>query len=231
MPSDGEYQLEVFRSTADVSQHSRASIIALLNEITSANWQQDLPWWSASTVPFRGDHGIVFVHHRDGVVAFSCWRRLTVNNLPSICRSGIQVRPEHQGRGLFGLILRGIMDSEWASMPRADRVYYSWRTRNPINWLAHARACKTVAPSLHEPGEEASLRNIAVEIAKELHPDHTLELPDMIIRNSYPNSRYRKQPIHNTNSAIMETFRRLVPKPEDAIFSVGIMERKAEDSQ
>jgi GNAT superfamily N-acetyltransferase len=221
----GSYQLDVFRSAIDLPEHCRAGIIDLLNEIISTNWRLDSPWWSASDTPFQDGYGIGLVRLAGQIVGFSIWRRLSIDGRPAICRSGIELRPEHQRKGLFGLLLKGILDAELAAVPAGAEIYYTWRTRNPVAWSAHARTCKRLLPSLSDGKGDDSLKDAAIQIARILYPDRELEFPNLIVRNSYPNITYYTQPTYESDSALTETFRRIVPDTRDAIFTVGIVAR------
>lgn len=223
----GPYQLDVFRSAVDIPEHCRAGIIDLLNQIISTNWKLDSPWWSASETPFQDGWGIGLVRLGEQIAGFSIWRRLTVNGQPAICRSGIELRPEHQRKGLFGLLLKGILEAELAAVPEGSEIYYTWRTRNPVAWSAHAKTCERLLPSLSDGQGDHTLKDIAIQIAQVLYPGRELEYPDMIIRNSYPNITYYSQPSYESDAALTETFRRLVPDTRDAIFTVGTVTRSS----
>jgi hypothetical protein len=223
----GPYQLQVYRSASDIPQHCWGGIIDLLNEIIATNWRSDTPWWSPSDTPFREGYGIAFVRHDVQIVGFTIWRRLVVNDRPTVCRSGIELRPEHQGKGLFGLLLKGVLDAELSSVSEGEEIFYSWRTRNPVAWNAHAKVCTRLLPSLVDGNDDGSLQDVAFQIAKILYPDRALELPNLIIRNSYPNITYHRQPSYETNGALTEKFRRLVPDTADAIFTVGTIRQPA----
>ncbi|MGO4714377.1 hypothetical protein [Bradyrhizobium sp. 2TAF24] len=221
----GSYQLDVFRSAVDIPGHCRSGIIDLLNEIISTNWRLDSPWWSASETPFKDGYGIGLVRLDNDIAGFSIWRRLTINNQPAICRSGIELRPEHQRKGLFGLLLKGILDAELSAVPAGSEIYYTWRTRNPVAWSAHARVCKRLLPSLSEGIGDDTLKDAAIQIARTLYPDRELEFPDMIIRNSYPNITYHSQPAYESDGELTATFRRVIPDTRDAIFTIGTIAR------
>ncbi len=221
----GPYQLDVFRSAIEIPEHCRAGIIDLLNDIISTNWRLDSPWWSESDTPFKDGYGIGLVRLADQVAGFSIWRRLSINGRPAICRSGIELRPEHQRKGLFGLLLKGILDAELSAVPEGSEIYYTWRTRNPVAWSAHARACKRLLPSLADGKGDESLKDVAIQIARVLYPDRDLEFPNLIIRNSYPSITYYSQPSYESDSALTETFRRVVPDVGDGIFTVGTVTR------
>ncbi|WP_441280697.1 hypothetical protein [Tardiphaga sp. 862_B3_N1_1] len=221
----GSYQLDIFRSAIDVPEHCRAGIIDLLNEIISTNWRLDSPWWSASDTPFQDGYGIGLVRLADQIVGFTIWRRLSIDGRPVICRSGIELRPEHQRKGLFGLLLRGVLDTELSAVPAGSEIYYTWRTRNPVAWSANARACRRLLPSLSDGRSDSSLKDIAVQIAGILYPSREVEFPNLIIRNSYPNITYYNQPAYESDRALTETFRRIVPDTRDAIFTVGTVAR------
>lgn len=69
------------------------------------------------------------------------------------------------------------------------------------------------------------MKDVALQIANILYPGQELELPNLIIRNSYPNITYYSQPTYESDSALTEAFRRLVPDTRDAIFTVGTVVR------
>ncbi|MEH2556672.1 hypothetical protein V1286_004201 [Bradyrhizobium algeriense] len=118
-----------------------------------------------------------------------------------------------------------MLDAELSSVPEGDEVYYSWRTRNPVAWSAHAKVCTRLLPSLVDGNDDGSLQDVALQIANTLYPDRALELPNMVIRNSYPNITYHRQPSYQTDGALTEKFRRLVPDTADAIFTVGAIRK------
>ena len=56
---------------------------------------------TAASSPYDSRYSLVLVYDHTGLVAFSVYRVMTVGQRLAVYRSGTEVLPAHQGRGLF----------------------------------------------------------------------------------------------------------------------------------
>jgi hypothetical protein len=126
---------------------------------------------------------------------------------------------------MFWLFLDAVLSCEWSTIQRAGSAYYCWRTRNPIVWHAHAKICRAVTPSLLDGRRDPVGEQACVRLAMQLYPGHTIEAPDMIMRNAYPNITHHRQPKAARESALNTVFASKIPNTVDSIFTVGVIDR------
>ena len=84
----------------------------------------------------------------------------------AIYRSGTEVLPAHQGRGLYGFFTSEVLKNAGAADQGDGNVLYGWRTRNPIVWAANAKICEKVTPSLLGDGQDLLCRRPASKCAR-----------------------------------------------------------------
>jgi hypothetical protein len=146
---------------------------------------------------------------------------LDVAGCRAVYRSGTEVLPAHQGRGLYGFFTSEVLKRSGAAEQGEANVLYGWRTRNPIVWAANAKICDKVTPSLLNEAQDASLQAACVEMCASLYPGKELELPAMIMRGAYGHIKHHRQAYHGTASLVDAAMSRLIPDSADALFSVG----------
>jgi hypothetical protein len=216
-----EYATYSFPDASLVSQSERQPLMDAMNNIIAVNWQATEPHWTAAASPFDSKFSLILVYASSGLVAFSVYRTLLIAGQPAIYRSGTEVLPAHQGRGLYGFFTTEILQSAGACESDAG-ILYGWRTRNPIVWAANARICEKVAPSLLGDGQDPTLQAACVEMCSLLYPGRRLEIPGMIMRGAYGHIKHRRQVYHGAASLVDAAMQRLIPDSADALFSVGI---------
>jgi hypothetical protein len=140
---------------------------------------------------------------------------------PAIYRSGTEVLPAHQGRGLYGFFTTEVLRSSGAADTPESGILYGWRTRNPIVWAANAKICEKVTPSLLGDTQHPALRAACVEMCSLLYPGKHLEVPGMVMRGVYGHIKHHRQAYHGTASLVDAAMSRLIPDSADALFSVG----------
>jgi hypothetical protein len=215
-----EYATYSFPDASLVSQRERQPLMAAMNNIIATNWQATEPHWTAACSPFDSQLSLILVYASSGLVAFSVYRTLRIAGQPAIYRSGTEVLPAHQGRGLYGFFTTEILKSSGA--PENAGILYGWRTRNPIVWAANARICEKVTPSLLDDSEDAGLQAACVEMCSVLYPGKSLEFPGMIMRGAYSHIKHHRQAYYGAASVVDAAMLRLIPDSADALFSVGI---------
>jgi hypothetical protein len=227
---DGSYQIPspwadyTTYSLPDASQISephRQPVMDAMNGVIAINWNAAEPHWTAAASPFERKYSLILVYDHDGLVAFSVYRMLDVGGCRAIYRSGTEVLPDHQGRGLYGFFTSEVLKRSGAAERGEASVLYGWRTRNPIVWAANAKICNKVAPSLLSGAQDASLQTACVEMCASLYPGKALELPAMIMRGAYCHIKHHRQAYHGTASLVDAAMLRLIPDSADALFSVG----------
>ena len=215
-----EYATYSFPDASLVSQGERQPLMDAMNNIIAINWQATEPHWTADSSPFDSKFSLILVYARSGLVAFSVYRTLRVAGRAAIYRSGTEVLPAHQGRGLYGFFTTEVLKSAGDNSDAG--ILYGWRTRNPIVWAANARICEGVTPSLLGDTQDAALQAAGVEMCSLLYPGKSLEIPSMIMRGAYGHIKHHRQAYHGAASLVDAAMQRMIPDSADALFSVGI---------
>lgn len=215
-----EYAVYSFPNAADVARGDQQPLMDAMNAIIAVNWNATEPHWTAASSPFDGRYGLILVYARSGLVAFSVYRTMLIANRLAIYRSGTEVLPPHQGRGLYGYFTSQILKNVQTSGEETG-ILYGWRTRNPIVWAANAKICEKVAPSLLGDISDPELQAACVEMCAALYPGKQLEVPTMIMRGAYGHIKHRRQDYRGVASLIDAAMLRAIPDSADALFSVG----------
>lgn len=216
-----EYATYRFPDASLVSRGERQPLMDAMNNIIAINWEATEPHWTAATSPFDSKFSLILVYASSGLVAFSVYRTLRIAGRTAIYRSGTEVLPAHQGRGLYGFFTTEILQSVAATGHRDDCILYGWRTRNPIIWAANARICERVTPSLLGGAKDAALQAACVEMCSLLYPGQSLEIPGMIMRGAYGHIKHHRQAYHGEASLVDAAMQCMIPDSADALFSVG----------
>jgi hypothetical protein len=216
-----EYAVYSFPDASLVSAGERQSLMNAMNAIIAINWQATEPHWTAASSPFDTKYGLILVYGGSGLVAFSVYRTLPLSGGLAIYRSGTEVLPAHQGRGLYGFFTAEILKSSAATMQRDSGILYGWRTRNPIVWAANAKICNKVTPSLLGDTQDPVLQAACVEMCSLVYPGRRLEIPGMIMRGAYGHIKHRRQSYHGEASLVDAAMSRMIPDSADALFSIG----------
>ena len=142
-----DYTVYSFTDASRISQSHRQPVMDEMNGIIAINWEAAEPHWTAESSPFESKYSLILVYAHGSLVAFSVYRLLDVAGSRAIYRSGTEVLPAHQGRGLYGFFTSEVLKRSDVADRGEARVLYGWRTRNPIVWAANAKICDKVAPS------------------------------------------------------------------------------------
>jgi hypothetical protein len=216
-----DYAVYSFPDASRISQGEQQPLMDAMNNIIAINWKATEPHWTAAASPFDKKFSLILVYASSGLVAFSVYRRLRISGGPAIYRSGTEVLPAHQGRGLYGYFTTEVLKSS------ADNggagILHGWRTRNPIVWAANARICEKVTPSLLGDTQDAALQAACVEMCSLLYPGKSLEIPGMIMRGAYGHIKHHRQAYHGAASLVDVAMSRMIPDSADALFSVGFV--------
>src|SRR3977135_1639452 len=141
-----DYATYSFPDASLVNPGERRPLMDAMNRIIAVNWQATEPHWTAASSPFDKKFSLILVYASSGLVAFSVYRRLRIAGQFAIYRSGTEVLPAHQGRGLYGFFTTEVLKSSGAANKDGSGILYGWRTRNPIVWAANAKICERVTP-------------------------------------------------------------------------------------
>ena len=218
-----DYAVYSFPDATRVSPAEQRPLMDAMNNIIAVNWQATEPHWTLASSPFDRKFSLILVYGASGLVAFSVYRKLRIAGQPAIYRSGTEVLPVHQGRGLYGFFTTEILKSSSAADSSDGNILYGWRTRNPIVWAANARMCGKVAPALLGGAQDAALQAACAEMCTLLYPGRPLEMPGMIMRGAYGHIKHHRQAYHGAASLVDEAMQRVIPDPADALFSVGLV--------
>jgi hypothetical protein len=215
------YTIYSFPDASQIALSDQQPLMDAMNTIIAVNWKATEPHWTPASSPFDGKYSLILVYDHSGLVAFSVYRVMEIAHRPAIYRSGTEVLPAHQGRGLYGFFTSQILKRIGTSGAADEAVLYGWRTRNPIVWAANAKICDKVAPSLLGDKADPELQSACVEMCSALFPGKQLEVPGMIMRGAYGHIKHNRQTYHGTASVIDAAISRLIPDSADALFSVG----------
>jgi hypothetical protein len=216
-----QYTIYSFPDASQIVLSDQQPLMDAMNTIIAVNWKATEPHWTTASSPYDSKYSLILVYDHSGLVAFSVYRVMNVANRQAIYRSGTEVLPAHQGRGLYGFFTSQILKRISASALGDGAVLYGWRTRNPIVWAANAKICDKVAPSLLGDKADAELQAACVEMCTALYPGKQLEVPGMIMRGAYGHIKHHRQIYHGTASLVDVAMSRMIPDPADALFSVG----------
>jgi len=215
------YTIYSFPDASRIAAADRQPLMDAMNAIIAINWKATEPHWTAASSPCEKKYSLILVYDHTGLVAFSVYRVLNIADRQAIYRSGTEVLPAHQGRGLYGFFTSHILKRTNAPEAGDGAVLYGWRTRNPIVWAANAKICDRVAPALLGDKADPTLQAACVEMCQALYPGKQLEVPGMIMRGAYGHIKHNRQAYHGTASVIDAAISRLIPDAADALFSVG----------
>ena len=218
-----DYAVYSFPDPTRVSLPEQRPLMDAMNNIIAVNWQAKEPHWTAESSPFDRKFSLILVYDASGLVAFTVYRKLRIAGRPAIYRSGTEVLPVHQGRGLYGFFTTEVLKSSGAANGGDGGLLYGWRTRNPIVWAANARICARVTPSLLGGPQDAALQAACVEMCTLLYPGKPLEVPSMIMRGAYGHIKHHRQAYHGAASFVDEAMQSVIPDSADALFSVGLV--------
>jgi hypothetical protein len=216
-----DYAVYSFPDASRISRGEQQPLMDAMNNIIAINWKATEPHWTAAASPFDKKFSLILVYARSGLVAFSVYRRLRISGGPAIYRSGTEVLPAHQGRGLYGFFTTEVLKSSGAADNGDAGILYGWRTRNPIVWAANARICEKVVPCLLGDTQDAAMQAACVEMCSLLYPGKSLEIPGMIMRGAYGHIKHHRQAYHGAASLVDAAMSRIIPDSADALFSVG----------
>jgi hypothetical protein len=215
------YTIYSFPDASQIAPSDQQPLMDAMNTIIAVNWKATEPHWTSASSPYDGKYSLILVYDHLRLVAFSVYRVMHIADHPAIYRSGTEVLPAHQGRGLYGFFTSQILKRIGASAAGNGAVLYGWRTRNPIVWAANAKICDKVAPSLLGDRPDPDLQTACVEMCLALYPGKQLEVPGMIMRGAYGHIKHNRQSYRGTASVIDAAISRLIPDSADALFSVG----------
>ena len=196
-----EYATYSFPDASLVSQGERQSLMDAMNDIIAITGRRRSRIGRRLS-PFDSKFSLILVYARSGLVAFSVYRTLRVAGRPAIYRSGTEVLPAHQGRGLYGFFTTEVLKSAGAPDNSDAGILYGWRTRNPIVWAANAKICEGVTPALLDDAQDAALQAAGVEMCSLLYPGKSLEIPSMIMRGAYGHIKHHRQAYHGAASLV-----------------------------
>src|SRR5205823_2137941 len=159
-----DYAVHSFPDASRISLSDRPSLMDAMNGIIAINWKAMQPHWTVESSPFEPKYSLILVYDVAGLVAFSVYRVMRIAGRLAIYRSGTEVLPAHQGRGLYGFFASEVLKCSGANENGDRGVLYGWRTRNPIVWAANAKICEKVTPSLLDDAQDPVLQAACVEM-------------------------------------------------------------------
>jgi len=216
-----DFAIYSFPDASQIGATDRQPLMDAMNGIIAVNWKATEPHWTPAASPFESKYSLILVYDGPAPVAFSVYRVLHMSGGLGIYRSGTEVLPAYQGRGLYGFFTSEVLKCSGAAENGDANVLYGWRTRNPIVWAANAKICEKVTPSLLGDAQDPALQAACVEMCSSLYPGKPLEVPGMIMRGAYGHIKHHRQAYHGTASLVDAAMSRIIPNSADALFSVG----------
>src|SRR3984893_18305666 len=144
-----DYAVYSFPDASLVGPGEQRPLMDAMNSIIAVNWQAAEPHWTSASSPFDSKFSLILVYASSGLVAFSVYRTLRIAGRSAIYRSGTEVLPAHQGRGLYGFFTTEILKSAGASDNSDAGILYGWRLSNSDAWGKDATIFAKNTPSLH----------------------------------------------------------------------------------
>jgi hypothetical protein len=216
-----DYTVYSYPDASCVAPLDRQPLMDAMNSIIAINWNAREPHWTAASSPFDNKYSLILVFDTAGLAAFSVYRVLRIAGSLAIYRSGTEVLPAHQGRGLYSFFTSEVLKRSGAIDNDEAGILYGWRTRNPIVWAANAKICDKVTPSLLGDTQDPALQAACIEMCSSLYPGKPLEVPEMIMRGAYGHIKHHRQTYHGMAWLVDAAMSRIIPDSADALFSVG----------
>src|SRR5258708_21383338 len=191
-----DYAVYSFPDASQIGHGDRQPLMDAMNNLIAVSWKAAEPHWTAACSPFERKYSLILAYDGSGLVAFSVYRTMRIAGGLAIYRSGTEVLPAHQGRGLYGFFTSEVLKCSGATENGDAGVLYGWRNRHPIVWAAHAKICEKVTPSLLGDTQDPALQAACVEMCSELYPGKHLEVPGMIMRGAYCHIKHHRQAYH-----------------------------------
>jgi hypothetical protein len=226
MAADSAGTIEVIRHGSEVPETQRAVLLDGIARIMASNWHFTQRHWSHEDSPFHDEYGLVFASQNGEMVGYSIYRRLDLDNTPTLYRAGTAVAASHQRHGFYRRMSQAMLTTEWNDRPDVNAMYLAWRTRNPIIWQANALLCQATVPAIMGRPVDADLQKACLHLARQLYPNCPIEPPAMIMRDVYAHLTYIREPSEHDASPVSAWLAASVPHPGDALFSVGILRRQ-----
>ena len=104
-----DYTVYSFPNASHVAASDRQPLMDAMNGIIAVNWNATEPHWTAASPPFDSKYSLILVYDGSGLIAFSVYRVLEISGGLAIYRSGTEVLPDHQGRGLYGFFTSEVL--------------------------------------------------------------------------------------------------------------------------
>src|ERR1700744_401540 len=192
--SSNDRSVQVIRCGDDVPEHDKDALLDSINDIIGEHWTTTRLVWSGEISPFHRHFGIALCRLQSGrVVGYAIYRRLRVGDSRAIYRAGAGVSAAFGRQGIYRALTQAIFLAECEPAGDAQDIYYAWRTRSPTIWTANARWWRAVAPGIGSghAADDPHLRDVAIQLAREMYPETPLELPSMVMRHVYDHMTYR----------------------------------------
>src|ERR1700676_1574128 len=110
-----DYAVYSFPDASLVSPGEQRPLMDTMNSIIAVNWQAAEPHWTAASSPFDKKISLLLRDAGSGLVGVSVYRSLRIAGQLAVYRSGTEVLPAHQGRGLNAFFTSEVLRSSGAA--------------------------------------------------------------------------------------------------------------------
>src|ERR1041384_7332929 len=110
-----DYTVHSFPDASRLATADQQPLMDAMNGIIAVNWKATEPHWTADSSPFDRKYSLILVYDGSALVAFSVYRVLRISGELAIYRSGTEVLPAYQGRGLYGFFTSEVLKCSGAA--------------------------------------------------------------------------------------------------------------------
>lgn len=218
-----ETLLEMIPDGSQVQDDRKEFLLSSIEHVMASNWSFSRRHWSQEDSPFHADFGLAFYWVDGKIIGYNIYKRVHLAGQLIIYRAGTAVSTAYQGIGYYREMSQAIMALERKSTGENQRLYVSWRTRNPTIFRANARICTSVVPSVDGTPNDKELESLGVRLGQELYPNSIVELPHMVMRGVYEHLVETPRSYPNSPSSLVSWFAKTLPDPADAILALGLV--------
>lgn len=195
---------EIYLRLNSLSNTDRERVRYAVATVSKAVVSENPRYWSTLMEFDAGDKGAALAFVDDRPVGFWVVDRLNVGSAAGFYTVLTNVLPEYQGKHIAWQLRTRFLPLETENDERPR--FYTFLTRNPRSWQLNASLCRTSIPDIFGDEPDFELLELGKRAAKQLFPDHPLELPSMVMSDVYPPMCCGAKEQHHRQSDIESAF-------------------------